>query len=104
MPINNTLRAWLDAYPFEGKPIPFTSISAVDKAIKGCAQIDGWERTPDNLRHSFATYQFALTGNSAETATICGHSEAIAFKHYRGRVTREDAERFFNIVPAPERA
>lgn len=100
VPINATLRAWLERYPFKGKPVPTTDICYVDRAIKECATADGWERTPDNLRHSFATYQFALTGNSAETAMICGHSEAIAMKHYRGRVTREDAERYFSIVPA----
>ena len=100
VPINDTLRAWFNAFPFEDKPVPVNDICYVDRIIKECADRDRWERTPDNLRHSFATYQFALSRNSHETAMICGHAEAIAMKHYRGRVTREDAERFFSIVPA----
>ena len=99
VPINDTLRAWLTAYPFEDKPVPVSDICNVDKAIKDCATQDHWPRTQDNLRHSFATYQFALTNNSAETAAICGHAESIAMRHYRGRVTREDALLYFGIVP-----
>ena len=104
VPINNTLRAWLEAYPFEDKPIPVSDVCNVAKALRKCAELDHWPRTPDCLRHSFATYQFALTNNSAETAAICGHSESIAMKHYRGRVTKEEAERFFSIVPTRARA
>ena len=99
VPINDTLRAWLTRYPFEEKPIPVNDICYVDKIIKECSEQDGWPRTQDNLRHSFATYQFALTGNSAETASMCGHAEAIAMKHYRGRVTKEQAQSYFSIVP-----
>ena len=100
VPINDTLRAWLEAYPFEGKPVPVNDICYIDKVIKKCADLDHWPRTQDNLRHSFATYQFALTNNSAETAAICGHAESIAMRHYRGRVPREDALQYFDIVPA----
>ena len=99
VPITDTLRAWLNAYPFEGKPIPAANIGMVSKALKKCAEQDGWSRSPDCFRHSFATYRFALTNNSAETAAICGHSEDIAMKHYRGRVTHDEAIKYFDIVP-----
>ena len=104
VPINETLRAWLTAYPFGEKPIPVNDICYVDKALKDCSMQDHWERTTDNLRHSFATYEFARSRNSAETAAICGHSEAIACKHYRGRVTPEEADRFFALIPSRLRA
>lgn len=100
VPINDTLRAWLTAYPFDEKPIPANNISYVDKAIRECADKDGWPRTPDCLRHSFATYRFGLDLDSAGVASICGHSEAVAQKFYRGRVTKEEAEQFFSILPA----
>lgn len=99
VPINGTLKAWLEQYPFDEKPIPVNDICYVDKVIKDCSILDHWPRTQDNLRHTFATYRFALTNNSAETAAICGHSEAIAMKHYRGRVTKEEAERYFQLKP-----
>ena len=99
VPINDTLKAWIERFPMKEKPVPVNDICYIDKTLKDCSILDEWERTPDNLRHSFATYQFALTGNSAETAMICGHSEAIAMNHYRGRVTKEDALAYFSILP-----
>jgi hypothetical protein len=30
---------------------------------------------------------------------ICGHSENIAQRHYRGRVTQEEARQFFDLMP-----
>lgn len=104
VPINDTLKAWFEAYPFEDKPVPANDICNVDKILKDCAAQDHWERTPDNLRHSFATYEFARSCNSAQTAAICGHSEAIACKHYRGRVTPEEAKEYFALLPSRTRA
>lgn len=100
VPINDTLRAWFEAYPFEDKPVPVNDICYVDKALKACSTQDHWERTADNLRHSFATYEFARSCNSAQTAAICGHAEAIAMKHYRGRVTPEEASQYFALLPS----
>ena len=100
VPINDTLRAWIEAYPFEDKPVPSTNINQVAKALQSCAAKDGWEKTPDVLRHSWCTYQFALTGNSFETASWAGHSEAVCQRHYRGRVTREEALKYFAILPS----
>lgn len=99
VPINETLKAWFTAYPFKEKPVPVSDICYVDKVLKESAEKDHWSRTHDNLRHSFCTYQFALTNNSAETAAICGHAEAIAMKHYRGRVTKDEAIKYFDILP-----
>ena len=99
VPINDTLRAWLNAYPFEVKPVPVSDICYIDKVIKQCADLDHWPRTQDNLRHSWCTYTFGLTNNSAETAALAGHSEAICMKHYRGRVTKEEARQYFDILP-----
>ena len=99
IPINDTLRAWLKACPYEGKPIPATNICFIDRVMQKCAKLDGWSRSPDCLRHSYCTYQFALTGNSAETASLAGHSESICMKHYRGRVTKDEAIKYFDILP-----
>ncbi len=46
--------------------------------LKECADKDGWPRTPDCFRHSFATYLFGLTNDSARAAAICGHEESVA--------------------------
>lgn len=100
VPINDTLRAWLTAYPFGDKPVPTMDVCLVERALRTCSRLDGWSRSPDCLRHSFATYEFGRSRSSSETAVICGHSEQTAMKFYRGRVTREDAERYFCILPS----
>ena len=97
--MNDTLKAWLKAYPFDEKPIPCEDLNYVERVIRNAAKKDGWPRTGDCFRHSFGTYEFARTGNSAETASMMGHSESIGMKHYRGRVTKEEADRYFAILP-----
>ena len=99
VPINDTLRAWLVKFPFEEKPVPMNDICNVDKAMRECSELDHWERTPDCLRHSWCTYEFARSRNSAEVAATAGHSEAVCQRHYRGRVTPEEAEKFFALIP-----
>lgn len=99
VPINDTLMAWLKAYPFEEKPVPMNDICNVDKAMRECSELDHWERTPDCLRHSWCTYEFARSRNSAEVAATAGHSEAVCQRHYRGRVTPEEAVKYFDLVP-----
>ncbi len=100
VPINDTLRAWFNAFPFEDKPVPVNDICYVDKAIKECADKDGWPRTPDCFRHSWCTYEFSRSLSSSQVASWAGHSEAICMRHYRGRVIKAEAECYFGIVPA----
>lgn len=99
VPINDTLRAWLTAYPYGDKPVPSTNINQVAKALQSCAAKDGWTKTPDVFRHSFGSYEAARTGCSSATAMAMGHSERIALLHYRGRVTKEEALKYFAIMP-----
>ena len=58
-----------------------------------------WKRNA--LRHSFASYHYALHGNSLETARLLGHkaSDQVLFDHYRALATKEQGEAFFSIVP-----
>ncbi len=54
----------------------------------------------NGLRHSFGTYFFALTSNEYETAKQMGNSPDVAKNHYANqRVTKADAEEYFNIYP-----
>jgi len=56
---------------------------------------------PSNaLRHSFASYYLARFNDAAKLALQLGHvGQDIVFRHYREVVTREDAKRYWNIVP-----
>jgi integrase/recombinase XerD len=54
----------------------------------------------DCLRHSFASYHFAMFGSADQTATQMGHSSTqMLFEHYREVVTKEDAKAFWKIRP-----
>ena len=99
VPINSTLMAWLKAYPFEEKPVPMNDICNIAKAMRECSELDHWQRTPDCLRHSWCTYEFARSRDSASVAATAGHSEAVCQRHYRGRVTPEEAKMFFDLMP-----
>lgn len=99
VPINSTLMAWLKAYPFEEKPVPMNDICNIAKAMRECSELDHWQRTPDCLRHSWCTYEFARSRDSASVAATAGHSEAVCQRHYRGRVTPEEAVKYFDLVP-----
>jgi hypothetical protein len=44
------------------------------------------------------SYHFAHWQNAAETASQCGHSEAVLFAHYREVVTPEAAAEFWSLT------
>ena len=97
--IEPTLMAWLKRYYEEGKPIRYKTLETLTYAVGTIFKKAGVKKTGDVLRHSAATYRYALTNNSAETAAIMGHSEGIAMLHYRGLATKEEAQRYFAIMP-----
>ncbi len=105
-----TLKAWLEAHPFE----PCPNWPHVDKA---CRRLAGWDvsagllkkapdptrgRWPQNaLRHSHASYA-VVAGTPLETLLFeFGHSgsPAILRQHYVGRASKQEALDFFSIGP-----
>jgi integrase len=58
------------------------------------------------MRHSFATYHYALHGDATETTRQLGHDGGLQmlFKHYRALATKKDGERYFAIKPAASAA
>ena len=57
---------------------------------------------PDWPRHTYATMYFAQHQNRDKLAAQMGHTGAsgVLEKHYKGLATKEQAERFWAIVPA----
>jgi hypothetical protein len=53
----------------------------------------------NGLRHAFCTYHFALHSNENLTAAQAGNSPAMIHAHYKGLVTKSEAEKWFNVVP-----
>ena len=99
--IEPALMAWLKKYWTDTakKPVKIESESTLRYAVSEIFDSAGVKKESDVLRHSYGTYRFALTGNSAETAAVMGHAEAVGNKYYRGRATKDDAVKFFAIRP-----
>jgi integrase len=53
----------------------------------------------NGLRHSYASYRFAQTGDAGRVAGELGNSAAVVHRHYRELVTAADAEKWFNVKP-----
>jgi integrase len=52
------------------------------------------------MRHSFGSYHLAAHENAGKTALQMGHRRIdTTFEHYRRAVRKEDAERFWKIMP-----
>jgi integrase len=92
--LSENAKAWLKL----GGPLPPVNKKRwiIDLRLK--AGIKEWPK--DCLRHSFASYHLAMQQSADKTATEMGHySTDMLFKHYRELVTKEDAERFWAIMP-----
>jgi integrase len=69
-------------------------------AAREAAAIKQW---PHNaLRHSFASYHLARFNDAAALALELGHTNSnLVFQHYRQLVRPKQAERYWQIAPAP---
>ena len=50
------------------------------------------------LRHSYASYRFAQTGDAGRVAGELGNSAAVVHRHYRELVKPTDAQRWFAVT------
>jgi integrase len=113
VPIADNLAAWLAPYAEKtGKVWPGSSIGFYkaeqmaaaatvikannDKGIKPQEPVK-WKA--NGLRHSAASYMFALSNDAGRVAGYLGNSAAVIHRHYRELVTPADAKRWFGIAP-----
>ncbi len=58
------------------------------------------DRRDNAMRHSFASYYYALTDDAAKVSAALGHRDtALVFRHYRSAVRKAGAEAYFNLRP-----
>ena len=100
--IRSNLKKWLEAYPVAGR-VTTLNPTTIAKYLR---QIDKFDDagnriglSPDCMRHSFATYAAAESGEPGRTAMEMGHSESVAKIHYIGLVTKTEGTRYFEITP-----
>ncbi|MGO9202705.1 MAG: tyrosine-type recombinase/integrase [Limisphaerales bacterium] len=113
VPIADNLAAWLAPYADrKGKVWPGghdafydaqqeTAAATASEAheAKGMKPQKPLEWKANALRHSYASYRFALTGDAGRVAGELGNSAAVVHRHYRELVKPADAERWFNVKP-----
>lgn len=100
--ISDNLFLWLTKYYRASGPVAPSPVTIIRhrRDIMKKAGIKKW--LPDVARHSYATYHFAMYENQDKLQAQMGHSGKayILTKHYKGLATKEDAEEFWNIMPA----
>lgn len=101
--IPDNLVQWLAPHARRSGPVCPTGDWSYYVRIRNAKKAAGIRRpTPDGLRHSFCSYHYAAYQDAGLTTAQAGHTNLKTFfRHYRQRVLREDAERYFNILPAP---
>lgn len=103
-------RAWLSLVPRRardegGRVCPRNFRKRWERLRRACgwavsAGESGATWPHDGLRHSYASYHYALHRNELLLQTQMGHSSGqLLFKHYRALATRRQAERFWGLVP-----
>jgi integrase len=106
--IQPNLAAWLRPYAgLIGTVVPGADGKRRDAArgtllrLRKTAGLTKWPK--NGLRHSFCSYRLAATNNAALVASELGHSTSqLVYQHYRELVTPEQAEHYWNILPAAE--
>lgn len=96
--ISDNLAAWLEPFAQEAGLV-FFSRKAFDRVRR-----DGKIRwAGDICRHSYGSYHLAMHDNAALTSLQMGHRDTdVLFEHYRDLVTREDAGKYWSIMPESE--
>jgi len=99
VPIQPNLAAWLQPYNgMTGSVVPAGARRKLAR-VREAAKLAHW---PNNgLRHSFASYRLAAIHDAPRVSVELGHtSPQMLYTNYRELVRPEEAERYWQIVPA----
>lgn len=95
--LSDNAKTWL-TYGRNMPVVPRGWRKRFDSVRRAAEVLEGWPH--DAMRHSFASYHLAMHGSQDKTATQLGHrSSQMLFQHYREIVTKEDAQKFWAILP-----
>lgn len=88
---------WLISYALKGTPIFPSNARKSLEAIRESAGLTPWKQ--DCMRHTALSARLALGISEGEVATWAGNSPDILHRHYKGLMSRKQAEAFWAIVP-----
>lgn len=95
-PVLPPLHRILTGFPCPQPTVPYDT--ARERRLRSILRKEGVPMSPDILRHTFASYRFPVIGDG-ELSQDMGNSPAIVFRHYRGVVSRADADAFLQLDP-----
>jgi integrase len=99
VPVAENLAEWLKPYAGrKGKVWTGTHDDFYD-AQQDTAKAAGFKWKANALRHSCASYMFALSSDAGRVAGFLGNSAAVIHRHYRELVKPADAQKFFGVKP-----
>jgi integrase len=99
VPVSDNLVEWLQPYAQQQGNVWQAAHDKFYEAQQDTAKAAGLKWKSNALRHSYASYRFALTNDAGRVAGECGNSAAVIHRHYRELVKKSDAERWFNMKP-----
>jgi integrase len=99
VPISENLALWLAPYADKQGSVWSQGRVPFHKREHSTAKAAGisWKRNA--MRHSFASYTFALLNDAGRVAGMCGNSAKVIHRHYKQLVTQADAQKFFAVKP-----
>jgi integrase len=100
--ISPNLATWLLKYYRATGPVSPSPVTVKRHRTDVMKELKMKAWVPDWPRHTFATMHFAQHQNRDKLAAQMGHTGAsgVLEKHYKGLATKEQAERFWAILPA----
>lgn len=99
VPICDALAAWLAPYASHTGLVWQGASKAFYNAQQESAEAAALKWKQNALRHSYASYRFALIADVGRVASELGNSASIIHKHYRELVKPADAQRWFAVTP-----
>lgn len=99
VPLSPNLAAWLAPYIGRQGHIWQGTHEGYYKAQLATAELASVKWKDNALRHSYASYRFALTNDAGRVAGELGNTAPVVHRHYRELVKTADAERWFAIKP-----
>lgn len=96
LPINDTLRSWLEAFPVKGGMLADPCYSF---KFRRCTAPLKLEWPANGLRHSYVSYRAQSAQDLNAVALECGHSVETLQQSYRRLCTEAQAREWFSITP-----
>jgi integrase len=90
--------AWLRIAKWNGKRVS-PSKSTIDRRQRILVEQLKIDWDENILRHTAASMMAAIGKTTAEITDLLGHDERMFYNHYRARISREDAQAFYAIMP-----